>query len=78
MQDLKSSRLKVASGVHFLINSLRTIDAARTHGRRYKGSKGPAEQDGFVPWTGGGLDRLLLKFDYGSVEELAELRPFDG
>lgn len=66
VEDLGTSRQKVASGVVALIEALRAIDNARAEKRGFRGSTGRAEQDGFVPWAGGGVDRLLLKFDYGS------------
>ncbi len=66
MDDLRASRQKVANGVQALIEALRAIDNARAERRGFRGSTGRAEQDGFVPWAGGGVDRLLLKFDYGN------------
>lgn len=71
LEDLKTSSLKVAGEVQALIGSLRAIDAARADGRQYKSTNAAVDQDEFVPWTGGGIDRLLLKFDYGSTDRLA-------
>lgn len=68
-EQLKASRSKVANEVQALIESLHVIDAARTSGRQYKGVTPIMEHDGFIPWTGG-VDRLLLKFDYGNVDRL--------
>ncbi|CAD6576655.1 MAG: hypothetical protein ASARMPREDX12_007960 [Alectoria sarmentosa] len=69
--DLEASRSKVASGVQTLIQALRAIDAASTAERGYQGDKRLMQHDEFVPWTGGGVDRLLLKLDYGNVQDLA-------
>lgn len=69
--DLKASRSKVASGVQTLIQALRAIDAANAAERGYQGDQGLMQYDGFVPWTGGGVDRLILKLDYGNVQDLA-------
>ena len=69
--DLKASRSKVASGVQTLIEALRAIDAANAAERGYRRDQGLMQHDGFVPWTGGGVDRLLLKLDYSNVQDLA-------
>ncbi len=69
--DLKASRSKVASGVQALIEALRAIDTASAAERGYQGVQGLTSHGGFVPWTGGGVDRLLLKLDYGNVQNLA-------
>lgn len=71
MEDLKTSRLKVSNGVQGLIEALRAIDAARSAGRRHKAHVEVAEPDGFVPWSGAGVDRMLLKFDYGKADEFS-------
>ena len=71
MGELDTSRLKLANGVQGLIEALRSIDAARAAGRGFRTSNGTVEENSFVPWNGGGVDRLLLKFDYGNGDELA-------
>lgn len=71
VNDLKASRSKVASGVQTLIEALRAIDAASTAERGYQGNQELMQHGGFVPWTGGGVDRLLLKLDYSNVQNLA-------
>lgn len=68
--DLKASRSTIASGVHTLIEVLRTIDSAGAAERGYKVDQGLMEHGGFIPWTGGGIDRLLLKLDLGNVQSL--------
>lgn len=69
--DLKASRSNVASGVQALTEALRAMDAANATERGFQGDLGLMQLDGFVPWTGGGVDRLLLKLDYGNVQNLA-------
>ena len=69
--DLKASRSNVASGVQALTEALRAMDAANATERGFQGDLGLTQLDGFVPWTGGGVDRLLLKLDYGNVQNLA-------
>lgn len=76
MSDLKGSRLKVANGVEGLIEVLRSIDAARINGRRHQGPSGTSgsmKYHTFIPWAGDGVDRLLLKFDYGNVDPFAPM-----
>lgn len=65
--DLKASRTNIDNGVHILIEALRTIDAARARGHGSEKAQGTREQNGFVPFGGGGIDRLLLKLDYGNA-----------
>ncbi|KAL9072989.1 MAG: hypothetical protein Q9161_003211 [Pseudevernia consocians] len=70
--DLKASRSKVASGVQALIEALRAIDTASATKQGYHGDQRLMQHnDGFVPWAGGGVDRLLLKLDYGIVQNVA-------
>ncbi|KAL9137401.1 MAG: hypothetical protein Q9175_001386 [Cornicularia normoerica] len=69
--DLKASHSKVASGVQALIEALRAIDSAKSAERGYQVDQMVMQHDRFVPWTGGGIDRLLLKLDYGYVQSLA-------
>ena len=66
--ELQSSRIQVAEGVRNLIARLRDIDDARAGGRDNQSGQVQSES-GFVPWSASGLDRLLLKFDYGSVDK---------
>ena len=71
MIDLKASRSRVANGVQALIEALRALDAANAVERGYQGDQELMQQDEFVPWSGGGIERLLLKLDYGNVQNLA-------
>jgi len=70
MEELKISRAKVADGVQTLLEALRAINNARKNERQYKAANATTEYDGFVPWTGGEIDRLLLKFDYGDKDKM--------
>ena len=67
--ELQSSRLQIADVVRSLIARLREIDEARAGGRDGQPSQGQSDS-GFIPWSANGLDRLLLKFDYGTVDKL--------
>ena len=78
MEDLGTSRQKVAGGVQELIDALRAIDATRIGERPHNGNNATMEHDGFVPWAGGGVDCLLLKFDYGNTGKLAMQQSEDG
>ena len=69
--DLNSSRSKVACGVRALTEALRAIDAANAAEGGFQLDQRLTQHDGFVPWTGSGVDRLLLKLDYSSVRNLA-------
>ena len=69
MVDLNVSRSKVASGVQALSEALRAIDAASAAQRGYGEDQGLTQHD-FVPWNGG-VDRLLLKLEYGNVQNLS-------
>ena len=71
VSELKSSRFKVASGVQALTEALRAIDAANAAERSFQGDQELTQHEGFVPWTGVGVDRLLLKLDFGIVQNLA-------
>ncbi|KAL9126618.1 MAG: hypothetical protein Q9217_004356 [Psora testacea] len=69
--DLHSSHTAIASGVQSLIGSLRNIDNARARGRDPSPLQTPGRsENNFIPWSGSGLDRLLLKFDYRNVDTL--------
>ena len=69
--ELKSSRSRIAGGVQALTEALRAIDAANAAERGSQGDLGLTQHDGFVHWTDGGIDRLLLKLDYNNVQNLA-------
>ncbi|MCJ1456768.1 hypothetical protein MMC28_007133 [Mycoblastus sanguinarius] len=68
LNDLSTAQLNVASNIQASIEALRKIDSSRTLGRSIHTVKSSVEDDdGFVPWQSGGVDRLLLKFDYRNV-----------
>ncbi|KAL9635272.1 MAG: hypothetical protein Q9164_003569 [Protoblastenia rupestris] len=75
--DLSSSRVKVSNGIEGLVASLRNIDSARAGGRDLGALQGSSQNE-FVPWSGGGLERLLLKFDYGNVDRPVPSQFIDG
>lgn len=78
LSDLQNSRSSLATGVEGLIEALRRIDSARAGGRSVIAEKGMTEAVGFAPWTSNGVDRLLLKFDYGNAEKLTALQLGEG
>ena len=78
VEDLATSCRKTSSGVQALIEALRTIDAARTSERSYRATQLDKERDNFAPWNCEGVDRLLLKFDYGNAEKLLLQQSSDG
>lgn len=63
-RQLRDSRSAIAAGVEGLVQALRDIDNARAAGGRHQRDIHFVENDEFVPKTGGGVDRLLLKIDY--------------
>lgn len=78
MTDLKASKDKVADGIRKLVERLRSIDDTRDSGaggvRRDLAAIGNGETDEsdlFVPWISGGagLERVLLKLDYGGERD---------
>ena len=79
MTDLMASKGKVAEGIRRLVERLRRIDDTRVSGaggvrRDFSaiGNRELDESDSFVPWVsggGGGLERVLLKLDYGGERD---------
>ena len=70
MEDLKISHSIMAKDVQGLIENLRAIDSARASKNRYRMPAVPIAQDDFSPWIGG-VDRLLLKLEFGKVDSMA-------
>jgi hypothetical protein len=66
--ELDRSRKKVDSGLKFVINRLRQLDHERIGSARHW-SISPSEGEGFEPWKGGGVDRLLMKLEFGRIVE---------
>lgn len=79
MTDLLASKGKIAEGIRRLVERLRRIDDTRECGiggaRRdlaVVGNRAMDESDLFVPWVSGGgagLERVLLKLDYGGERD---------
>lgn len=66
--DLQIASSKVTGEVHDLMEALQAIDAARTGRRQNTSMTGMTNHNEFTPWKGGGLDRLLLKFDLANMD----------
>ncbi|GAB7350754.1 hypothetical protein MBLNU459_g1302t2 [Dothideomycetes sp. NU459] len=67
--QLDRARKRVDSGMKDLVGRLREIDHERYgSGGLARLNLGPAEGN-FEPWQGGGVDRLLMKLDFGRVTE---------
>ena len=69
MEDLSTARVKVAEGTEKLVIRLRELDNAR-EARHHPSKDQESVESSFIPWAAGGLDRLLLKFDYANVDRL--------
>jgi len=69
LKELDGARGKVERGVKGVVGALREVDAQRTGGgSRAVGVRGlDSGDDVFVPERAGGLDRLLMKLDWGEV-----------
>ena len=67
--DLRYFRSAITAGVEGLVQALRDIDNARASGPRFQGDVKFAQSDEFIPKSGGGLDRLLLKVDYAREQD---------
>ena len=66
--DLDRARKKVDSDLKSVINRLSQLDQERIGAGRYLDLSG-AETGGFEPWKGGGVDRLLMKLEFGRMRE---------
>lgn len=66
--DLDRARKKVDSDLKSVIGRLRQLDQERIGSGRYLDLSG-AETGGFEPWKGGGVDRLLMKLEFGRMRE---------
>lgn len=65
--ELDRARKKVDSDLKAVINRLRQLDQERIGSGRYL-DLGRSES-GFEPWKGGGVDRLLMKLEFGRMVE---------
>ncbi|KAF2838951.1 hypothetical protein M501DRAFT_935234 [Patellaria atrata CBS 101060] len=61
--ELDRARKRVDSDMKSLVGRLREIDVERIGSRQFD-HKG---QEDFEPWKGGGVDRLLMKLDFGNM-----------
>lgn len=67
LKDLSDARLRVDRDIANLVQRLRDVDGERAGAGSNVFDHGAAEDDDFVPWRSGGLDRLLMKLDFASV-----------
>jgi len=66
--QLDRARKKVDSDMKSVVNRLRQLDHERIGAARYFSSS-VMESGGFEPWKGGGVDRLLMKLEFGRMVE---------
>jgi hypothetical protein len=65
--ELDRARKRVDSDLKSVVNRLRQLDQERIGSGRYLNISS-AESD-FEPWKGGGVDRLLMKLEFGRMTE---------
>jgi hypothetical protein len=65
--ELDRARKRVDSDLKSVVNRLRRLDQERIGSGRY--SSVSTGESGFEPWKGGGVDRLLMKLEFGSMTE---------
>ncbi|KXL43563.1 hypothetical protein M433DRAFT_192742 [Acidomyces richmondensis BFW] len=70
--QLDRARKKVDSDLKSVVSRLRQLDHERIGAARYFNSS-VVESGSFEPWKGGGVDRLLMKLEFGRMVE----RSFD-
>ncbi|KAK4954277.1 hypothetical protein LTR10_007707 [Elasticomyces elasticus] len=66
--ELDRARKKVDSDLRSVINRLRVVDHERIGSGRYLEIQA-SESGGFEPWKGGGVDRLLMKLEFGRMPD---------
>ncbi|KAK4544376.1 hypothetical protein LTR36_004267 [Oleoguttula mirabilis] len=66
--ELDRARKKVDSDLKSVVNRLRQLDHERIGSARYLDVR-PADGGGFEAWKGGGVDRLLMKLEFGRMVE---------
>lgn len=66
--EIDRARKRVDSDLRSVIGRLRQLDQERIGAVRYLDLAG-VETGGFEPWKGGGVDRLLMKLEFGRVKE---------
>lgn len=67
--ELDRARKRVDSDLKSVINRLRQLDHERIGAGRYL-DLSRVETGGFEPWKGGGVDRLLMKLEFGRVRDV--------
>lgn len=65
--ELHRARKKVDSDLKAVINRLRQLDQERIGSGRYLGLG--RKEGGFEAWKGGGVDRLLMKLEFGRMAD---------
>ncbi|TKA79344.1 hypothetical protein B0A49_01701 [Cryomyces minteri] len=66
--ELDRSRKRVDSGMRDLVKRLRELDVERIGAERFvDGAAG--EEGAYVPWRVGGVERLLMKLDFGRLAD---------
>jgi len=65
--ELGRARKKVDSDLKSVVHRLRKLDHERIGSARYLNAT--SSESGFEPWRGGGLDRLLMKLEFGTIDE---------
>jgi hypothetical protein len=66
--ELDRARKRVDSDLKSVINRLRQLDHERIGAGRYL-DLSHVETGGFEPWKGGGVDRLLMKLEFGRLRD---------
>jgi hypothetical protein len=66
--ELDRARKRVDSDLKSVINRLRQLDHERIGAGRYL-DLGHVGTGGFEPWKGGGVDRLLMKLEFGRMRD---------
>lgn len=66
--ELDRARKRVDSDLKSVINRLRQLDHERIGAARYL-DLGHVDTGGFEPWKGGGVDRLLMKLEFGRMRD---------
>lgn len=67
--ELDRARKKVDSDLRSVVNRLRMLDQERVGSARYWDVKSVIERGGYEPWKGGGVERLLMKLEFGRLRE---------
>jgi hypothetical protein len=66
--ELDRARKRVDSDLKSVINRLRQLDHERIGAGRYL-DLSRVDTGGFAPWKGGGVDRLLMKLEFGRLRD---------